>query len=93
MARVKIATVLAVIFQKYSIELAVDDSIGGDVMDEVVSMSRPQRAAAYAKAKEAAARKIKSCGIVITLKLPRGSHVPIRLVPRGREQFVDWPDS
>ncbi|KAI0539793.1 cytochrome P450 [Xylaria digitata] len=90
LAIVEVIAALAVIFQKYSIENAVDDWASDD---EVARMDRSQKEGLYKKAVQRSRDVIASCEARITLKLHNGRFVPLRLVRRGEERFVDWFDS
>lgn len=83
-AVVEIVVALAVIFQKYSVELAVDEWATDE---EIALMSRKEKAVVYAKAQRKCDNKISSAYSLITLKL-HGEHIPIRLVKRGYERFI-----
>ena len=87
LAIVEVLGALAAIFQKYSIENAVDDWASNE---EVARMDRDQKRALYKKAVQRSRDVIASSEARITLKLHNGSHVPLRLVRRGEERFVDW---
>lgn len=92
-AQVEIMAVLAVIFQRYSLELAVDDFVGGEGADEVVKwMGRDERARVYGLAQEWCRERIRGARSVLTLKMQGGDSVPVRLVRRGEERFVSWID-
>lgn len=84
-AMVEIIAALAVIFQKYSIELAVDDWAKDD---EVEEMDEEQRRQVYAKAQERARATIDQAVSILTLKLNDGKNIPVRLVRRGEERFL-----
>jgi cytochrome P450 len=88
-AMVEMNAVLAVIFQKYSIELAVDEWAGDD---EVERMSKAERREVYAKAQEKSREIVSQADSVLTLKLHGGRYVPVRLVKRGCERFVSDPE-
>ncbi|KAI2469433.1 cytochrome P450 [Annulohypoxylon bovei var. microspora] len=89
MAIVELVATLAVVFQKYSIELAVDEWAS----DEKVSgMSKDEKAKLYKTAQKRSRETVKGATSVITLKLHGNKHVPIRLVRRGDERFVNWAD-
>lgn len=88
-AMVEMAAVLAVMFQRYSIELAVDDWASDA---EVDTMTPAQRRELYRKAQDRSQDIIRSARSVLTLKLHGGRHVPVRLVERGRERFVNDPE-
>lgn len=88
-AMVEMNAVLAVIFQRYSIELAVDDWATDD---EVARMGAAERRALYARAQARSRDTIRQADSVLTLKLHGGRHVPVRLVRRGCERFVSDPE-
>ncbi|KAI0109250.1 cytochrome P450 [Nemania sp. FL0031] len=90
LAIVEVLAALAVIFQKYSIENAVDDWAS---KEEVDAMNQNQKDAVYRKAVKRSRDVIASCESRITLKLYNGQTVPLRLVRRGEERFVNWFDS
>lgn len=85
-AMVEMIAALAVIFQKYSIELAVDDWATDDEVDE---MSREEKRQVYVKAQESARATIAEATTILTLKLNNGKDIPVRLVSRGRERFIN----
>ncbi|KAA8569168.1 hypothetical protein EYC84_000837 [Monilinia fructicola] len=88
LAQVKIMGVLAVVFQKYSIELAVDEW----ATDEDVSrMSAEEKRELYSKAQRKARETIRGATTLITLKLHPG-FIPVRLVKKGEERFVNIVD-
>ncbi|KAI0885471.1 cytochrome P450 [Annulohypoxylon maeteangense] len=89
MAIVELVATLAVIFQKYSIELAVDEWANDD---KVSNMSKDQKAKLYKTAQRKSRETVKLATSVITLKLHGNKYVPIRLVKRGDERFVNWVD-
>ncbi|KAL2891790.1 Sterol 26-hydroxylase mitochondrial [Ceratocystis lukuohia] len=85
-AQVEMMATLAVIFQHYSVELAVDEwatDIQVDMMDH------DARRSVYKKAQDKFEDTMTQCISIITLKL-HGSHVPIRFVERGNERFVNF---
>ncbi|KAG6039830.1 hypothetical protein E4U41_002033 [Claviceps citrina] len=85
-AQVEIMTFLLVLFQRYSIELATEEWAGEE---EVRGMDRRARTDVYRMAQAASRRTMAQAATVITLGL-HGKTVPMRLVPRGEERFVDW---
>ena len=87
-AMVEMGAVLAVIFQKYSIELAVDEWASDA---EVEAMGEAQRRVVYGKAQEKSRDTVRQAISVLTLKLHGGRRVPVRFVERGRERFVNDP--
>ncbi|CAJ2500683.1 Uu.00g035360.m01.CDS01 [Anthostomella pinea] len=86
-AQVEIIAALAVIFQKYSIENAVDDWASDE---EIARMSRQEKADLYQRATRRSRQTLREASSLITLKLKGDAHVPVRLVRRGEERFVDW---
>ncbi|KAM7223408.1 Cytochrome P450 [Rhypophila decipiens] len=84
-AMVEMIAALAVIFQQYSVELAVDNWANDQ---EVEKMTDEERRRLYAKAQERARATIGKATSIITLKLNDGEHVPVRFVRRGCERFV-----
>jgi len=80
--------VFAVIFQKYSLELAVDQWATDE---EVAKMSDAERRNLYKTAQDAARAKIRSCSTLLTLKLHPG-FIPIRVVKKGEERFIGLLD-
>jgi len=88
-ALVEIIAALAVVFQRYSVELAVDDWAGDAEVDR---MPRVERAKLYQRAQARSRATIRGAQSVVTLKLHGQAHVPVRLVRRGEERFVDFMD-
>ncbi|KAI1821297.1 cytochrome P450 [Xylaria intraflava] len=89
-AIVELLAAFAVIFQKYSIENAVDDWASDE---EVARLDRAEKTALYKKSIQRSRDIMATCETRITLKLYNGLHVPVRLVKRGEERFVNWFDS
>ncbi|KAI1192783.1 cytochrome P450 [Nemania serpens] len=89
LAIVEVLAAIAVIFQKYSIENVVDDWASNE---EVERMDHAQRETLYKKAVQRSRNTMASCETRVTLKLHNGDHVPLRLVKRGEERFVNWLD-
>ncbi|KAI5462569.1 cytochrome P450 [Mariannaea sp. PMI_226] len=87
-AQVEIIAALAVLFRDYSLELAVDEWASDDELDK---MSREKKAEIYRSAQASTRAKVNRSVSILTLKLD-GEHVPVRLVKRGEERFVDWVD-
>jgi hypothetical protein len=82
--------VLAVIFQKYSIELAVDEWATDD---EVSKMSDEAKRKLYKQAQDKARKTIRGATTQITLKLhDEPGFIPIRVVQKGEERFVNIID-
>jgi len=55
-------------------------------------MNQAQRAAVYMKAQRACLDKLRAARSVLTLKL-HGGYVPVRIVKRGEERFVNFVDA
>ncbi|TDZ25842.1 Cytochrome P450 3A2 [Colletotrichum orbiculare MAFF 240422] len=89
-AQVEIIAALSVIFQRYSLELAVDEWASDA---EVEVMSTDERRRLYKKAQDKCRRTLKSASTMLTLKLPHGTTVPLRIVPRGQERFLGIVDT
>ncbi|KAJ0166327.1 Cytochrome P450 3A11 [Colletotrichum tanaceti] len=89
-AQVEIIAVLSVVFQRYSLELAVDEWASDA---DVEAMDRAERQKLYRKAQDKCRETIRKASTMLTLKLPQGMSVPIRVVPRGEERFVNFLDS
>lgn len=89
-AQVEIIAALATFLQRYSVELAVDEWATDA---ELEAMSRDEKATLYARAQQKARETIGTARTVITLQLRGGKHVPIRLVRRGEERFVNWVEA
>jgi cytochrome P450 len=83
-AQVEILATLAVVFSRYSVELAVDEWASAE---EVRGMDGDERARVWGKAREEVERKMRDeMGTIITLQL-RKEGVRVRLVERGGEMF------
>ena len=83
-AQVEIVAALAVVLRDYSVELGVDEWATDD---EVRNMTKKERKATWEKAEEKAKWTLQHKMIsFITLQL-RGSHVPVRFVKKGEENF------
>lgn len=89
LAQVKIMGILATIFQKYSIELAVGEW-ATDI--EVLKMTQEEKRAVYKKAQEKARQTLRSASPLITLKIQGPGFVPVRLMKKGEERFVNFID-
>ncbi|EXU98798.1 cytochrome P450 [Metarhizium robertsii] len=85
-AQVEIMTFLAVLFQRYSVELAPDQWASES---EVQRMGREARADVYRTAQAFSRKTLAEAESVITLGL-QGKTVPMRLVKRGEEKFTNW---
>lgn len=87
LAQVEVVAVLSVIFQKYSIELAVDRWATDE---EVEKMGKQERIELYKKAQQRADETIRSASARITLKLHEGeTYIPVRVVRKGDERFIN----
>lgn len=83
-AQVEMTAVLASIYQEYSVEL----DVGKWASDaEVDRMSKSERKALYEKAIEATRKIIDDSIVEIALKML--TVVPLRIVKRGEERFMD----
>ncbi|KJZ78718.1 hypothetical protein HIM_02109 [Hirsutella minnesotensis 3608] len=88
-AQVEIIAALAVVFREYSLELAVDEWVEGGA-EAVDAMSRDERRRVYSLAQQKSRWTMAQASSLITLKLHGDMHVPVRVVRRGEERFVDW---
>ncbi|GKT90801.1 LOW QUALITY PROTEIN: cytochrome P450 [Colletotrichum tofieldiae] len=89
-AQVEIIAALSVVFQRYSLELAVDEWASDA---EVEAMGQVERQKLYKKAQDKCRETVKKASTMLTLKLPQGMSVPVRIVPRGEERFVNFVDT
>lgn len=87
-AQVELIAALAVVFQKYSVELAVDDEVKDEELDK---MSRGEQWDVYRRAADKGRATLAEATSLLTLKL-HGKYVPVRVVERGQERFVNWVD-
>ena len=87
--QVEIMAALAVVFQKHSLELAVDEWASDE---EVARMSVDEKRRLYEKARERCRATLRKATSRISLKLHGDLHVPLRLVKRGEERFVNLVD-
>jgi hypothetical protein len=88
LAEVKIMAVLAVIFQQYSIELAVDEWASDE---EVWRMSEQEKRKLYKNAQNKARQTMRGATSLITLRL-RSHSIPIRVVRKGEERLISIVD-
>ncbi|KAI9172384.1 Phomenoic acid biosynthesis cluster cytochrome P450 monooxygenase [Paramyrothecium foliicola] len=86
-AQVEIIAMLAVFFQTYSVELAVDEWASDE---EVSGMSKQEARRVYGLAQTKTRETLATVETLLTLKLHGKKHVPLRLVKRGEERFVNW---
>lgn len=88
-AQVEVLAVLAVLLQKYTVELAVDHWATDE---EVVTMDEDALAEVWQKAAEHARNLLLTgLGVIISLQMRKG-HVSLRFMPRGKERFPDDVD-
>jgi cytochrome P450 len=88
-AQVEMLAAIAVISQKYSLELAVDEWATDE---EVENMSVEERKQVYKKAQDKCRDTIRQATSMLSLKLHGNLFVPVRLVRRGEEKFVNVVD-
>lgn len=85
-AQVEVLAVLAVIFSRYSVELAVDE-YATDA--EIEKMSLEERKTVWSKAKARTQDlMLNGMGSLLTLQMREGA-VPLRFVAKGKERF-EW---
>jgi cytochrome P450 len=84
-AQVEIIAALAVIFRDYSLELAVDEWASDEELEKMDSEGKRN---IYTKAQTVSRERIMGATSMLTLKI--NDDVPVRLVRRGHERFVDW---
>ena len=83
-AQVELLAVLAVIFSKYSVELAVDEWASDE---EIADMNQQRKKQVWNQARDKIENQMnEDLGSLITLQLRKG-HFPLRLVERGSERF------
>ena len=83
-AQVEVLACLAVIFHKYSVELAVDKYATDE---EVERMSKEERKQVWEKAADDCRDlMLNGCGVIFTLQMRKGA-VSVRFMPRGSERF------
>lgn len=86
LAQVEVMTVMSVVYQRFSIELAVDEWATDE---EVERMTDDEKRAVYAKAVAKARKIMMNCTTMVTLKLHDGqTYMPVRVVKRGEERFI-----
>lgn len=74
-AQVAIVAALAVILQRFTLELAVDDFVGDDAEAAVEAMDKDAREGVYRQAQEQCRKKIEGASSGITLSLQGGEYV------------------
>ena len=89
-AQVEMIAAIAVIFQRYSVELAVDEWASDAEVDR---MGPEERKRVYAKAQAKSRKIISTAHGRLTLKLHGTASVPVRVVRRGSERFVHLVDT
>lgn len=87
--QVEILAALAVVFQRYSMELAVDEWASDE---EVEKMTAEERRSLYKKAQDKCRATVQKASSMLSLKLQGDLHVPLRLVKRGDERFINLID-
>ncbi|KAK6378961.1 putative P450 monooxygenase [Exophiala oligosperma] len=88
-AQVEVLAVLAVLLQRYSVELAVDRWASDE---EVIVMNENDRVDVWQKAANRARDlMLNGLSVMISLQMRKGT-VPLRFVPRGKERFPDDAD-
>lgn len=88
-AQVEMLAAMAVLFQRYSVELAVDEWASDEEVDK---MDEEERRALYEKARTKSRETIRQATSLLTLKLHGSLKVPIRLVRRDEERFLNLVD-
>lgn len=88
-AQVELLAALAVLFQRYSIELAVENEIKND--EDLERMSQGEKWDVYRRAADKTRATMAAASSLLTLKL-HGKYVAVRVVERGQEKFVNWMD-
>ncbi|CAK7202560.1 hypothetical protein SEUCBS139899_005284 [Sporothrix eucalyptigena] len=89
-ALVEMLAALAVLFQRYSIELAVDEWADDKTVE---AMDNEARRTLYSRAQARSRETLRGATTILTLKLHGTASVPVRLVPRGQERFVHCVDA
>lgn len=84
-AQVEMVAAVAVLFQRYSVELAVDEWASDEELDR---MAAGERLAVYDKARAKARETVRQATSLLTLRLHGSQKVPIRLVKRGDERIL-----
>lgn len=84
-AQVEMVAAMAVLFQRYSVELAVDEWASDEEVDK---MSADERRKLYEKARSRSRETVRKATSLLTLKLHGSLKVPIRLVKRDEEKFL-----
>lgn len=85
-AQVEMVAALAVLFQRYSVELAVDED------EDVEDMGDDERREVYERARRKSRETMRKATSLLTLKLHGDLRVPVRLVRRGEERFLGLVD-
>lgn len=88
-AQVEMLAAIATIFHEYSLELAVDEWASDK---EVTKMSVEEKQRVYKLAQDASRTKIKKATSQLTLGFHGKYFVPVRLVKRGEERFLNLVD-
>lgn len=93
-AQAEIMAALAVIFQKHSIELQVEDDASeaeaGQAGESEGEKERGRKL--YMKARGEALEVLAKPEIIPTVKMAAGRHIWLRIAPRGKSRFASWMD-
>lgn len=84
-AQVEMVAALAVLFQRYSVELEVDEDVEG--------LGDGEKREVYARAQKTSLETMREARSLLTLKLHGDLKVPVRLVKRGEERFLNLVDT
>lgn len=87
-AQVEMVAALAVLFQRYSVELAVDEK-----EENLEGMGNGEKRELYNRARTQSRETMRKATSLLTLKLHGDLKVPIRLVRRGEEKFLGLIDT
>lgn len=89
-AQVEMVAALAVLFQRYSVELAVDEWASDEAVD---GLGGEERRELYEKARQKSRETVRMASSLLTLKLHGELKVSVRLVRRGEERFLGLVDA
>ncbi|CAN8105760.1 unnamed protein product [Discula destructiva] len=92
-AQVEMVAALAVLFQRYSVELAVEEEEEDDDKGSVEAMSDGEKREVYERARQRSRETMRKATSLLTLKLHGDLRVPVRLVRRGEERFLPLVDA
>lgn len=88
-AQVEMLAALATIFEGYSLELAVDEWASDE---EVEKMTVEERRRVYKQAQDKSRATLRKATSLLTLGFHGAHYVPVRLLKRGEERFVNIVD-